>query len=169
MEVFGIIGTVLLIICMILIILEIILHNRRKYKYEFQGMIVELLCKNFDKISTNTKVDKSRTEIDEEINTTNISHSQGSEKNIIKCKMKIRYNPQDLDTNDKKTEDFFFIPIEAEEPYLIGEMIDFVSNSKNSKKFKICCPWDPAPWFLPTLLTSFVVGCICLVKAYEKK
>lgn len=137
----------LLLISCVFFILGVIFPNKKEYKYNFQAEIKKVTCDKFG-MTENTYKDKSST----------IQTSSTQQRQDIRCKMKLEYNQKDLGLSSKKK--IFYITVSANEPYMEGETINIVSDTKNENDFRICCPFHMSIFTIigtAFLLVSFIV------------
>lgn len=117
-----------ILVCLIILsIVFFILENvfKTKYKYNFNAKIIKIRCDKFGSQKNNYQNQLYD----------NFTMSSSSTYDNIKCKMFLEYNTKYLGGKDKKKQ--FYMTVTTSEPYIVGEKILIVSDTKNKNDFKM--------------------------------
>lgn len=104
---------------------------KKGYKYNFRAKILDIKCEKYGSTSSSVKT-RSQDFSLESRDTYNYDNS--------KCKLKLQYNTNDLGYNNGNK--IFYITMRTDEPFIIGENLNFVSNSQRESDFVHCCPLE---------------------------
>lgn len=104
---------------------------KKGYKYNFRAKILDIKCEKYGSTSSSIKT-RSQDFSLEARDTYNYDN--------IKCKLKLQYNTNDLGYNNGNK--IFYITMRTNEPFIIGEYLNFVSNSSREADFMLCCPLE---------------------------